>query len=323
MNYEQFASDLPLDRTISFSSVEENQEIMKQLDVMQEIRQLGKGKFHCNLLTQSFKQADLYSDRFSTAFSMVLEAPADSVGLLICRSPNGPFIASGEKAENDKLIFMPPGTGIDIISSNLTASDAITISESRFIEIIEAICPTNKIVQSKKIAVIEGNAVQLHALQNAIVKLVKLHEFELNQHEEQLSNLVTQSIVWMCHSFNQWRPEGFTVKSSKQHIARRVREYFECNYAQTIRMEDVCREVGVGLRTLQRSFKEYFQITPLSYLKIMRLNNAHRMLLANNSTNYTVTELAQNSGFNHMGRFSKEYYNFFEELPQNTLNRRV
>ena len=296
MNYEQFASDLPLDRTISFSSVEENQEIMKQLDVMQEIRQLGKGKFHCNLLTQSFKQADLYSDRFSTAFSMVLEAPADSVGLLICRSPNGPFIASGEKAENDKLIFMPPGTGIDIISSNLTASDAITISESRFIEIIEAICPTNKIVQSKKIAVIEGNAVQLHALQNAIVKLVKLHEFELNQHEEQ---------------------------SSKQHIARRVREYFECNYAQTIRMEDVCREVGVGLRTLQRSFKEYFQITPLSYLKIMRLNNAHRMLLANNSTNYTVTELAQNSGFNHMGRFSKEYYNFFEELPQNTLNRRV
>ena len=49
MNYEEFASDLPLHRTTVFTSAEENQEVMQRLGVNQEVRQLGKGKFRADL----------------------------------------------------------------------------------------------------------------------------------------------------------------------------------------------------------------------------------------------------------------------------------
>ena len=45
MIYKNFHSDLPLHRTIVFTSVEENEETMRRCGVNQEVRQLGKKKF--------------------------------------------------------------------------------------------------------------------------------------------------------------------------------------------------------------------------------------------------------------------------------------
>lgn len=45
MTYDEFMSDRPLHRTISFKSAEENEETLRRYGVNQEVRQLGKGKF--------------------------------------------------------------------------------------------------------------------------------------------------------------------------------------------------------------------------------------------------------------------------------------
>ena len=97
MDYEEFASGLPLDRTTVFTSAEENEETMRRLGVNQRVRQLGRGKFRSDLAVLSTEQGDLFSDRFNRACSMFLEPPPGTVGLVFPRSAGGQFLASGEE----------------------------------------------------------------------------------------------------------------------------------------------------------------------------------------------------------------------------------
>ena len=104
MTYEEFASDLPVSRTIVFTSVEENEEAFSRYGVEQPMRQLGKGAYRSDLAVRSTEQADLYADRYNKAISMYLEAPKGSVGLLFPRSANGQFLACGQNLTNENLL---------------------------------------------------------------------------------------------------------------------------------------------------------------------------------------------------------------------------
>ncbi len=170
-------------------------------------------------------------------------------------------------------------------------------------------------------AVIKGNTEKLNLFREAIHNMII--QPDLVKHEEQLSNLIAELIDWMPQTSKQWHPEGFATKSSKQHIARRTRDYLEDNFSNAINMKDVCSEVGVGLRTMYRCFTEYFQMTPYYYLKRVRLNNVRKELLASNSKHHSITVIAHSNGITHMSRFSNEYKIMFEELPSVTMKRKI
>jgi transcriptional regulator GlxA family with amidase domain len=84
-------------------------------------------------------------------------------------------------------------------------------------------------------------------------------------------------------------------------------------------LEDLCRETEVGIRTLQRCFREYFDLTVTDYLKTVRLDAAYRELKASNGERNTVTQIALQNGFTHLGRFSAAYHMRFGEMPSETL----
>ncbi len=108
-------------------------------------------------------------------------------------------------------------------------------------------------------------------------------------------------------------------KRARICIAKLAQEYIEVYYNETICMEDLCRVTGVGLRTLQRYFKEYFDLSIAEYIKTARLNSAHRELTKARASERTVTHIALQNGFNHLGRFSIEFYKRFGQSPRDAL----
>lgn len=79
---------------------------------------------------------------------------------------------------------------------------------------------------------------------------------------------------------------------------------------------------GVSQKTLEHVFLEQLGMTPARYLKIARLNMAHRRLREGEPEKSSVTEIALRCGFSHPGRFSSEYRQLFGELPSDTLAKR-
>ena len=89
--------------------------------------------------------------------------------------------------------------------------------------------------------------------------------------------------------------------------------------AQAPTVLQLCVDLGVSRRTMQNGFQRVLNISPLAYLKAVRLGQARRALKQVGS----VTEAATAYGFWHFGHFSQDYQSMFGERPSETLRRNM
>lgn len=73
---------------------------------------------------------------------------------------------------------------------------------------------------------------------------------------------------------------------------------------------------GTSVRSLQAAFHTQLGISPMAYLRHVRLARAHQDLVGNDTT--TVAEAAHRWGFTHLGRFAAAYAERYGEPPSVT-----
>jgi len=117
------------------------------------------------------------------------------------------------------------------------------------------------------------------------------------------------------------RPAAVARRELPQlEVVRRARDHLCQRADEPPRIVDLCRELGVSRRWLQWSFNEVLGISPWTYLHLMRLNGARRMLLRA-TPGRKVGDAVEAFGFWHLSRFSRDYRRQFGELPSHTLQR--
>ena len=116
-----------------------------------------------------------------------------------------------------------------------------------------------------------------------------------------------------------WAPQAQPFGGAHRCTAKRVRAFIDGHFREPVRMADLCRATGGGVRTLQRCFKQCFGVTVTDYLKAMRLDAAHRDLITAHPSRDTVATIALRNGCCHLGRFSSQYRERFGQLPRETL----
>lgn len=104
-------------------------------------------------------------------------------------------------------------------------------------------------------------------------------------------------------------------------FVKRVEEFIDANADRPITIEDLSAYAGVSTRSLFAGFKKYRNTTPMAHLRFVRMQRAHRDLQSPPDRNITVTEIALNWGFAHLGRFTAEYRKIFGESPSETLRQ--
>ena len=85
---------------------------------------------------------------------------------------------------------------------------------------------------------------------------------------------------------------------------------------------ELCAACKVPRRTLNRAFQDALGMGPATYLRRVRLNRARRALQRQRKRSITVTDVALNLGFWHLGRFAEQYNQLFNESPHETLRAR-
>ena len=85
-------------------------------------------------------------------------------------------------------------------------------------------------------------------------------------------------------------------------------------------IEDLCEAGACSQRTLERSFRERFGITPKQYLNRVRLAGVHRAL-ADPEEERSIGDLAAHWGFWHLSQFAASYRSMYGELPSQTAQR--
>lgn len=82
----------------------------------------------------------------------------------------------------------------------------------------------------------------------------------------------------------------------------------------------LCERLGVSRRTLQYSFNEVTGLSPLDFVRAVRMNGVRQALRTDAAE--SVGAAAARFGFHHLPRFAAQYRAFFGELPSATLGRR-
>jgi AraC-like DNA-binding protein len=77
----------------------------------------------------------------------------------------------------------------------------------------------------------------------------------------------------------------------------------------------------VSARSLQQGFRSYLGVSPMTYLREIRLRRAHQTLLESDPSEVTVASVAHRWGFTHLGRFAGAHIERYGEAPSETLHR--
>ena len=320
MNYRDFASDLPRHCTTTFTSVEENEEAMRRQGVDERHRQLGSGKIRIDLAVLETDEALVLSDRFSKSMVMTLSTVPGMAGFVFPRTANGHFLASGHELGNDKLLVIPPGSSADVVIPGLAGTDSIAVSQARFAELAHALHLPSRFRNLHETSPIEGDTKRLHALRQAAVDLVAGPE--LDPLGERAANAAARTMAWIGDALPGGQLDRPRSYGARHRVAKLARSFIEEKYRNAIHLEDLCTVTGVGVRTLQRCFREYFALTITDYVKTVRLEAAHRQLAAADPAHDSVTRIALAHGFTHLGRFSTAFRERFGESPNETLRNR-
>jgi AraC-like DNA-binding protein len=109
---------------------------------------------------------------------------------------------------------------------------------------------------------------------------------------------------------------GF-AESSVQRIAKAI-SWLRENYSQPIKIEELAGLVHMSVSSFHEHFKSVTSMSPLHYQKVLRLQEAKRLML---STMMDASTASQHVGYLSASQFSREYSRFFGSAPTKDIAR--
>jgi AraC-like DNA-binding protein len=100
---------------------------------------------------------------------------------------------------------------------------------------------------------------------------------------------------------------------------RRAVAFIDENAHTNISVADIAAAAHVTIRAVQVAFRRHLDSTPMDYLRRVRLEHAHRDLIAADPDRQTVTAIAYRWGFPSASRFSLYYRRAYGVTPSRTL----
>ncbi|MCK1421967.1 AraC family transcriptional regulator [Bradyrhizobium sp. 180] len=115
----------------------------------------------------------------------------------------------------------------------------------------------------------------------------------------------------------------FSGQAERLPRALRVaRDHLADNAGEPLDLAQLACASGIGIRALQLGFRRHFGLSISQMLLDMRLASLH-VRLAHAAPDASITEIAFDLGFTHLGRMAGAYREKFGESPSATLRRRI
>ncbi|WP_392551341.1 AraC family transcriptional regulator [Orbus wheelerorum] len=169
--------------------------------------------------------------------------------------------------------------------------------------------PLNTLPRGAMIQAVEGD------LLDAFLRLI-----ELTEKPEQIpimKELLLQEIHYRLLS----SPFGHTLRAlntfgSQGNQIARVIAWLKNNYKQPLQIEELAQRSNMAASTFHKHFKDVTSLSPIQYLKQLRLSEAQYLML---SKGYDVTQAAMNVGYESATQFIREYKRLFGEPPRKNI----
>ena len=108
---------------------------------------------------------------------------------------------------------------------------------------------------------------------------------------------------------------------ARPETVRRAVAFIDEHAHDDIAVADIAAAAAVTVRAVQLAFRRHLDTTPMAYLSRVRLDRAHRDLIAADPASQTVTAIAYRWGFSSASRFATRYQQAYGIRPSHTLRQ--
>jgi transcriptional regulator GlxA family with amidase domain len=102
------------------------------------------------------------------------------------------------------------------------------------------------------------------------------------------------------------------------HRVAKAISWLQSNFSQPMKVEDLAGLVHMSVSSFHEHFKSVTSMSPLHYQKVLRLQEARRLML---STMIDAGAASQRVGYLSASQFSREYSRFFGNAPTRDIAR--
>jgi len=249
-------------------------------------------------------------------------AGTHTVGLMQPKEEGGWFC--GHRLEDANLIVLSSDSEFDLTVGAGTRVSGISIDSEHLLALAtqlrggeHAVCPSREPCVLKTSDAMQAG---LNHLVDSALSLARQQPAMLQQPAAQrmlalsLSEAVLEGIAGDRRKASV-RPSA----AARRRILNAARDYMRAHADEPISVPELCQATCASRRALQYAFEEILHMSPVTYLRVMRLNHVRGELLARSED--TVGDIAARWGFWHLSRFAADYRQHFGELPSATRAR--
>lgn len=113
------------------------------------------------------------------------------------------------------------------------------------------------------------------------------------------------------------------ARANRRVSVRLARDLIHSRLSEPLRLSELCRHARLKIRSLEYGFREVTGLTPVAYIKSLRLNGVRKALRQDVWRQRSISEIAMDAGFWHLSQFAVDYRRFFGETPTETRRRSV
>jgi AraC family ethanolamine operon transcriptional activator len=272
-----------------------------------ECIQLSPGSFNAHVSSARVGAVRLFAHDTNRVLEIRRHIPAQRIAIVFAGLPDG--VRAASNADLDPVIRS--GTEALWIDIDLP----VCPPASRY-ELERLSYNRNLVLPAESAAALQLRSYADLVLQISTDEPVRFHSDVLRQRIENDLLVRVQRAIEAANDANAASREGKALR-----LIRDVEQFMWEHVDEPITLHRICDHANCRMRSLIYSFKDVFGVGPITYLKMLRLNAAHRRLREVQGT-ARIFDIAAALGFWHMGHFSADYKRLFGTTASETAGRK-
>lgn len=284
----------------------------------QRYEQLSPGRFEGEVDELRVGPVQVFAERANQVVMQAGHVSATRMSLAVVRATSGPGWYCGHRLPGEHLIGIPHQGDFDLVASAGMQILALSVDTQALRELFalvegpQAELPDMPAVLSPSTAALD----QLRALMHTALALAQSDASTCGHAAARRMLVLSLSDAMLdCLGTGAAAPLPASA-ASRRRIVARARQYMQAHAHEVIAVPDVCQAIGTSRRALQYAFEEVMQLSPVNYLRALRLNQVRHELRHHGGA--SVGDVAARWGFWHPSRFAGDYRALFGELPSAT-----
>ncbi len=290
-----------------------------------KITQLSLQPFLCKSMVLNLDVVRFSFNRTNAAVSVLGEKTSGFFTFVVL--PHGierPIVSHGQLITDGWVFGFDPNRGIDLVFPAHSTHCAVSIRQDVFESCAQAMdrVDLNDVFLARNYCYLPDRLGPLQTYLDQLYTLLRQKHLLLQQPKFQ--QLVLRDFLPLLVSVLPMQQDQSKIKMKhlqRSHLVKQVNNYMLDNLDRPLTLSDLSHALHTSCRAISYGFQDIFGMSPMAYLKTLRLQSVHRALRQADPHHESIINIANRYGFWSLNHFSKDYKTMFGETPSVTLNK--